>query len=445
MTKTFLTLSFLLLFLQGYATNVSGLISANTTWTKANSPYIVTGNIAIDTPATLTIEPGVVVRFDAGYKMYVYGRIMADGTASDSITFTSNKTSPKPGDWEGIELFYNVPNDTLLFDYCNFKYGNDATLYVRAYSIKLTNCVFTNNKTGFKNLSWPAAYAYINSCTFERNGTAIYIGGRALIDKNNIGYNEFGVQDTGPNCVVVNNKIYYNSVGVAGPIYIGGNTVAYNSSLGIDGRGMVKDNQVWFNKTGLIHRGGGLVENNGFNYNNIAINGNYSVNPGHNLIHNCIRNSTSYDYVNYTIFPADISENYWGSSDSVILSNKIYDFYDNLTSGKSTFMPPLQDKDLSCIDSISLPVPITTSINEAINILNNNVIAYPNPATDNITFTSGKRIDMVVVYDMTGKEVYRQQCSNNAVSVNTSSFVAGIFTYKVITENNAVSGKFVKQ
>ncbi len=29
-------------------TNVSGPISANTTWTLANSPYIVTGNVLVD-------------------------------------------------------------------------------------------------------------------------------------------------------------------------------------------------------------------------------------------------------------------------------------------------------------------------------------------------------------------------------------------------------------
>ncbi len=232
---------------------------------------------------------------------------------------------------------------------------------------------------------------------------------------------------------------------MVGAIYIGANTIAYNSSVGIDGRGMVKDNQVWYNKTGLIHRGGGLVENNGFNYNTIAINGNYSVNPGHNLIHNCIRNSTSYDYVNYTIFPADISENYWGATDSTILSNKIYDFYDNLTSGKSTFMPPLQDKDLSCIDTISLPAPITTGVNETIKTLNSNLIVYPNPATDNVNFNCDKRIDMIIVYDMTGKELYKQQCDNKKINVNTTSFSTGVFTYKVIMENDIVFGKFIKQ
>jgi len=40
-------------------TTVSGGIYSNTTWTLANSPYVITGNIVVFPAATLTIEPGV--------------------------------------------------------------------------------------------------------------------------------------------------------------------------------------------------------------------------------------------------------------------------------------------------------------------------------------------------------------------------------------------------
>jgi len=46
---------------------VSGAIRTNTTWTKAGSPYVVTGSVTVygdtTTGVTLTIEPGVEVRF----------------------------------------------------------------------------------------------------------------------------------------------------------------------------------------------------------------------------------------------------------------------------------------------------------------------------------------------------------------------------------------------
>ena len=45
-----------------FAAEVSGDQAG--TWTRASSPYIVTGNINILTGQTLTIEPGVVVKFN---------------------------------------------------------------------------------------------------------------------------------------------------------------------------------------------------------------------------------------------------------------------------------------------------------------------------------------------------------------------------------------------
>lgn len=42
-------------------TIISGGIYSNTTWTKANSPYIITNNIVIFSGVALTIEPGVKI------------------------------------------------------------------------------------------------------------------------------------------------------------------------------------------------------------------------------------------------------------------------------------------------------------------------------------------------------------------------------------------------
>ncbi|MBI2871439.1 MAG: hypothetical protein HYY14_07020, partial [Candidatus Omnitrophica bacterium] len=69
------------------ATNVSGSITTNTTWTLAGSPYIVTSYISIYNNATLTIEPGVEIRFNAGASLLVgsgsfsTGTLKAQGTA----------------------------------------------------------------------------------------------------------------------------------------------------------------------------------------------------------------------------------------------------------------------------------------------------------------------------------------------------------------------------
>ena len=83
-------------------TAVSGPISSDTTWTQANSPYIVTGAVPVSEGVTLTIEPWVVVKFNSGASLQINGQLIARGTELDPITFTSNQPSPAPGDWENI-------------------------------------------------------------------------------------------------------------------------------------------------------------------------------------------------------------------------------------------------------------------------------------------------------------------------------------------------------
>jgi parallel beta-helix repeat protein len=66
------------------ATEVTGIITSDTMWTKENSPYNLTGNMAIDKGVTLTIEPGVTVNLN-GYYIRVNGTLTARGTSTDNI------------------------------------------------------------------------------------------------------------------------------------------------------------------------------------------------------------------------------------------------------------------------------------------------------------------------------------------------------------------------
>src|SRR6185369_16809986 len=79
-------------------TYVHGGIYANTTWTKANSPYIVTDTIVVFPGVTLTIEPGVTVKFENKKFIEIrQGTLNAAGTVTDSITITSNSLTPVKG------------------------------------------------------------------------------------------------------------------------------------------------------------------------------------------------------------------------------------------------------------------------------------------------------------------------------------------------------------
>ena len=63
-------------------TTLSDTLSTNQTWTVANSPYQLTDTVVIAQEVTLTIDPGVVVQFDAGVSLVVDGALVADGLST---------------------------------------------------------------------------------------------------------------------------------------------------------------------------------------------------------------------------------------------------------------------------------------------------------------------------------------------------------------------------
>ena len=107
-----------------WATNVSGTISTNTTWTLANSPYVMTGNVTVNAGVTLTIEPGVTVQGNASSRLLtVNGSLSAVGTGGSPIVFTST-TDSAAGQWNGISFGTSAGTSTL--DYVDVRYGGDS-------------------------------------------------------------------------------------------------------------------------------------------------------------------------------------------------------------------------------------------------------------------------------------------------------------------------------
>jgi hypothetical protein len=95
---------------------VSGDLAANTTWT-ADKIYLLKGNVFVTGNATLTIQPGTIIKGDKitkGALVITRGaKIMAVGTPEKPIVFTSAVVagSRDKGDWGGVILLGKAPNN----------------------------------------------------------------------------------------------------------------------------------------------------------------------------------------------------------------------------------------------------------------------------------------------------------------------------------------------
>ncbi|MFM8513834.1 MAG: T9SS C-terminal target domain-containing protein, partial [Bacteroidota bacterium] len=92
---------------------VTADITTNTTWTR-NNIYVLNGYRYIKDGATLTIEPGTIIKGDKASKATLIvsktGKIFANGTATEPIVFTSNQPAGQRtyGDWGGIVMLGNA-------------------------------------------------------------------------------------------------------------------------------------------------------------------------------------------------------------------------------------------------------------------------------------------------------------------------------------------------
>ncbi|MBC7861685.1 MAG: right-handed parallel beta-helix repeat-containing protein [Bacteroidia bacterium] len=193
--KTFFGICFLLGSFSKSQTIVGGSISTNTTWDLTGSPYLVQNNVAVMSGVILTINPGVVVKFDSNKSIQFFGALRAIGTQNQKIIFTSGAAVPSPGDW-GYILFnsnspaYNFFTDSgSIMKYCTVEYAGGASVsYNGAVRMNnsfpyLNNCtVHNNSKTAIKGWNLTDTLC-IDSCTIQSNTVdtgAVYIKNGAV-------------------------------------------------------------------------------------------------------------------------------------------------------------------------------------------------------------------------------------------------------------------------
>ena len=99
----------------GNVMEVTGEITENTTWT-ADKVVLLKDVVLVKSGATLTIEPGTIIKGDKATKATLViqrgAKIMAEGTAAEPIVFTSaqDKGTRDKGDWGGIILLGKAEN-----------------------------------------------------------------------------------------------------------------------------------------------------------------------------------------------------------------------------------------------------------------------------------------------------------------------------------------------
>ncbi|WP_025742366.1 hypothetical protein [Aquimarina pacifica] len=110
---------------------LEGEISEDLTLNSDNV-YELVGGVSVKDGATLTIEAGtrIVAGNTGGVFAYLAieqgAKIMAEGTASQPIVFTSNQSTPNPGDWGGLLLAGKAPinrGTTATTEVANLTYG----------------------------------------------------------------------------------------------------------------------------------------------------------------------------------------------------------------------------------------------------------------------------------------------------------------------------------
>ncbi|WP_276169094.1 hypothetical protein [Zobellia alginiliquefaciens] len=111
----------------GEEIRLSGIITEDETW-EAENIYILDGKVVVDEGVTLTIEPGTIIKGELGEETLASalvvdqgGKIMAEGTASQPIIFTSIEdgieqgettgtlTTATKGRWGGVIILGNAP------------------------------------------------------------------------------------------------------------------------------------------------------------------------------------------------------------------------------------------------------------------------------------------------------------------------------------------------
>ena len=492
MTKHFSFLLFVLLLVISQTTSaqtpISGGIYSNTTWTLANSPYLITSAIVVFPGNTLTIEPGVKIKVQANINqtsgisdtyLEIRGNLVAVGTPNAPIIFTTDSiNSPNyvpvytPYEqWYGITI-KSLQGATASFNYVTIDhsgYGINNQNDSSTVPLVLKGCTFSNNTWGlnmYGPLELDSCY-FINNyyplkgdpiygmsainCVFNDNESAIpYYGAGSNFENCSFNGNAYAIQNSAGgivnNCTFSNNEYaFYN---VYGNYTITNCTFTNNATaILLIENSSISDCQFTNNGLGIGVGSGMSVQNCEISNNQVGIKTWGQFVPGQVIMDvkdNQICNNNLYNVENGTDLNLGLEKNCFCTSDSTLIESLIYDGYDNITLGLYNYAI----YDSACQNIISY----VTKVNLGTTAIENEAVLSPftlspNPAATTLKVETqnpemfNSSLQMI---DMNGR-IMKSNLSytGNSATIDISDLPQGVY---ILIENASANRQlFVKE
>lgn len=352
--------------------NIKDTISSDVTWTEANSPYSLSAPTTIAAGIIVTVEPGVNISLN-GFTLEVNGVLHAVGTDNDPINID--------GGYVG-RTFFDSSEHTGSISFTSYSpYWNETRCGSIMENVRLTsthvsmNCSMMFSKNiivGYGGLAILSGSPQVINNTLV--GASIWAeGGSPLIAKNVIQQPSVGVFIYQGKPQIIDNIFYQGFQGIfingLADILIQGNIIA-NFSQGIVGgtygKLVIEDNLIMYNSLGVYNAYsslGTIIKHNTLAFNAVAIK--FTTNSNATINYNNFEgNNRSFSLEsNQNI---DAVNNWWGTTDSELISESIYDGNDYYNLGTVNFTPFLETPDsrapLTTLFSLNTPLPATYPI-----------------------------------------------------------------------------------